>query len=180
MRKSGRLWLVPNGPAEGKTLELLRVSHCCQQWLTRSLTTCMSQCTLHESAVDTKLEGVAEIPMVLSPFKGIWSGWRNVLRGVSRSSTGGTYVLWVAKISAVYLDRKGTHTYQNTLLDTAFRCVHSTCEYGTITINTKRHKPIIYKHLSNTTTIFCCGYFVMVSRPKAASSRSCRTFPVWI
>lgn len=152
-------WLVPNGPAGGKTLELLRVSHCCQQWLTCSLTTCMSQCTLHKSAVDTKLEGVAETPMALSLFRGIWSGWRNVLRGISRRSTGGTYILlWGARISAVHFDRKGTHG--NMLLDTAFSSVHSTCKSGTITINTKRHKCIIYKHLSNITTIFCCGYLV--------------------
>lgn len=51
---------------------------------------------------------------------------------------------------------------------------------GTITINTKRHKHIICKHLSNNTAIFCGDYFVMVCSPKAASSRSCRTFHVWI
>lgn len=102
--------------------------------------------------------------MVLSPFREFWSGWRNVWRGISRSSTGGTHVflLWAAKISAVYFDRKESHTHQNTLLDIAFRCVPSTCNSGTLAINTKRHKRIIYKHLSYTTTIFCCGYFIIV------------------
>lgn len=144
--KAGKLWLVPNGPAGGKTLELVRVSHCCQQWWTRSLTTCMSQCTLHKSAGDRKLEVVAEIPHgSVTVQRDLVRLERCAERNLKKFNRRNLHPSPVScqNFSCVFW-QKSTDTYQNTLLDITFRGVHSTCKSGTITINTKRRKYIIY------------------------------------